>query len=436
MHERMKNEAVIDGSSGGCTPKLLRALRHRNYRLFFAGQFVSLTGTWMQSVAQAWLIYRLTGSAAQLGLVGFAGQIPVFALALIGGIAADKLNRRRILVATQIASMILALTLAVLTLAGQVRVWQIFVLAILLGVVNAFDLPARQAFIVELVGRDDLPNAIALNSALVNGARIVGPSVAGILVAAVGEGWCFLINAVSYAGVITCLLLLRIAPRMRESNGVGALAHLAGGVTFAWRNRPVRAVLLLLGLVSLAGSPYVVLMPIFADKILRGGPSALGFLLGASGMGALAGALITASRRNQSGLGRRIALASGGFGMCLVLFSLSRSFWLSVVLLLPAGCAWMLQLTSSNTYVQSVVPDHLRGRVMAVYSMMFIGMTPFGALLAGSLAERFGAPVTVLAGGVICATGAAIFTTRLKSLRCESTGIEQKQEVSDSQPAY
>jgi MFS family permease len=388
----------------------------------------------MQSVAQSWLVYRLTASASLLGLVGFVGQIPVFALAALGGVAADRRSLQPILVATQVASMLLAFTLAGLTLSGLVRVWEVFALAALVGLVNAFDIPARQAFVVEMVGREDLPNAIALNSVVVNGARIVGPSAAGLLVAAVGEGWCFFLNALSYAAVVAGLLLMRVAPRASEVGRGRSLSNLTEGFTFAWRHGPVRAVLMLLGLTSIAGVPYVVLMPLFADRVFRGGPRALGFLLGAAGAGALAGALIAASRRGLSGLGRRIALASASFGVCLVLFSLSRSFWLSVALLLPAGCSWMLQLTASNTYVQSVVPDHLRGRVMAVYSMMFMGMTPFGALAAGSLAERFGAPATVGAGGLACAAGAALFATRLKSLRRESESHSQVEEVTDVQP--
>lgn len=427
----MKGEAV----SGGGSPLILRALRHRNYRLFFAGQLVSLTGTWVQSVAQAWLVYRLTASASLLGLAGFVGQIPVFALAALGGVAADRRNRQRILVTTQVASMLLAFALAALTLTGRVRVWQVFALAALVGLVNAFDIPARQAFVVEMVGREDLPNAIALNSVLVNGARIIGPSLAGLLVAAVGEGWCFLLNALSYAAVVAGLLLMRVAPRAAPSGRGRALSELSEGFAFVWRHGPVRAVLALLGLTSVAGVPYVVLMPLFADRVLGGGPRSLGFLLGAAGAGALAGALVAASRRGLRGLGGRIALASASFGVCLVLFSLSRSFWVSAALLLPAGCSWMLQLTASNTYVQAVVPDRLRGRVMAFYSMMFMGMAPFGALLAGGLAERFGAPLAVGAGGLTCLAGAAVFAARLKSLRRARENDSPVEEATEVLPA-
>jgi MFS family permease len=404
-------------------PAALRALRHRNYQLFFFGQLISLTGTWMQSVAESWLIYRLTGSAVLLGLVGFSSQIPVFLLAPVGGAVADRYRRHRILVTTQTIAMLLAFTLAGLTLSGRIQVWEVFALASLLGLNNAFDIPARQAFVVDMVGRDDLLNAIALNSSMVNGARVVGPAVAGILVATVGEGWCFFVNAASYIAVITCLLLMKIAAARRAPARTSALASIAEGFSFVTHKAPVRALLLLLGLISLMGMPYAVLMPIFADQILHGGASGLGLLMGASGVGALVGAVSLATRGGLRGLGRWVAFSSAGFGVSIILFSLSRSFWLSAALLLPVGFSMMIEMASSNTLIQAMVPDALRGRVMAVYSMMFMGMAPIGALLAGTLAQRIGAPETVALGGAVCILGSLVFGLRLPALRAEAREI-------------
>jgi MFS family permease len=402
---------------------LIRALRHRNYQLFFGGQLISLVGTWMQVVAESWLVYRLTGSSLLLGLVGFATQVPVLLLGPIGGTVADRRPRHRILLATQTAAMILALVNAALTLLGIIRVTYIFVLAALLGVVNAFDVPARQAFVVEMVSREDLSNAIALNSSMFNSARVIGPAIAGLLVGMIGEGWCFFANGVSYVAVIGGLLAMRVprAPMAKERRP--ALAEIAEGFRFVGRKRAVRALLLLLGLMSLGGMPYAVLMPIFADRILHGGPRGMGLLLGASGIGALIGALRLAAREDVRGLGRWIALAACGFGASLILFGISRSFWLSAALLVPVGMCMMVQMASSNTLVQSMVPDALRGRVMAVYSMMFMGMAPFGALLAGALASRIGAPLAVVAGGAACLTGGVIFAIVLPSLRPEARAL-------------
>jgi MFS family permease len=423
--------------AGGATrlPQALRALRHRNFQLFFGGQLISLTGTWMQSVAQSWLVYRLTGSVMLLGFVGFAGQIPVFLLAPLGGASADRRDRRRTLVATQAAAMALAFVLAALTLAGRVQVWQVFVIAALLGLVNAFDIPARQAFVVDMVGRDDLINAIALNSSMVNGARIVGPAIAGILVASVGEGWCFFLNAASYVAVITGLLMMRVAGRARVPLAGSALANIVEGFSFVARTAPVRALLLLLGLISLMGMPYAVLMPIFADQILHGGARGLGLLMGASGAGALVGAMSLALRGGVRGLGRWVAISSAGFGVSLILFSHSRSFWLAAALLVPVGFSMMIQMASSNTLIQAMVPDELRGRVMAVYSMMFMGMAPIGALLAGLLANRLGAPNTVALGGAVCVAGAIIFGLRLPSLRGEARQIIVALQMAGGTPA-
>jgi MFS family permease len=401
-------------------PSTLRALRHRNFQLFFSGQLISLIGTWMQTTAQAWLVYRITGSSLKLGAVGFASQFPVFLVAPLGGIVADRFNRRKVVIGTQIASMVLALVLAFLTLTGRVQVWHIFVLAASLGVVNAFDIPGRQAFLVDMVGKEDLMNAIALNSSMFNGARIIGPAIAGILVAKIGEGWCFFGNGLSYVAVIIGLLMMRVERPARRASTASPWTHLLEGFRFVRHTAPIRAILLLLGLVSLVAMPYSILMPIFADKILRGGARGLGILMGATGVGALFGALTLASRSGVHGLGRWVAFSCAGFGVSLILFSWSRNFWVSAALLLPVGFGMMLQMSSSNTLIQAMVPDHLRGRVMAVYSMMFMGMAPFGALLGGALADRLGAPVTVTMGAVACLGGATLFGLQLPKIRVEA----------------
>ncbi len=412
--------AVGEAGAGGLGRGLrraFRALRHRNYRLYFSGQLVSLIGTWMQSVAQSWLVYRLTGSATLLGVVGFASQVPTFLLAPAGGVLADRWPRRRILVATQSVSALLALGLAALTLSGRITVPALLVFAGLLGVVNAIDIPARQAFVVEMVGREDLINAIALNSTAFNGARVVGPAAAGLLVAAIGEGWCFLVNSASFLAVIGSLLRMRLAPAPTRPPHAPWLESLVEGFRYVAAARPVRALLLLLGLVSFTGMPYVVLMPIFADRILGGGPSGLGILMGATGIGALGGAMALAARERVSGLGRRVALAAGGFGLALIGFSAARAFWLSAALLVPVGFFLMSQMAASNTLIQAMVPDAFRGRVMALYAMMFMGMAPFGALVSGAAADRFGAPLVVAAGGALCGLGAIVFARRLPQLR-------------------
>src|SRR5690348_6332485 len=398
----------------------LRALRNRNFRLFVAGQLISLVGTWMQTVAESWLVYRLTGSSLLLGSVGFCAQFPVFLVAPLGGIVADRKNRHHIIIMTQVASMLLALTYAFLTITHRITVPHIFVLAALLGVVNAFDIPARQSFLVDMVGKEDLMNAIALNSSMFNGARIIGPAIAGIMVARIGEGWCFLANSLSYIAVITGLLMMRVARPARLAAHGPALAHLIEGYRFARHTAPIRALLLLLGLVSLVAMPYTVLMPVFADQILHGGARGLGILMGATGVGAMMGALTLATRSGVLGLGRWVAFSCGGFGLCLVLFSLSRYFWLSAGLLLPVGFCMMLGMSSSNTLIQAMVPDHLRGRVMAMYTMMFMGMAPFGSLFAGAVAEHLGASFTVSVGAVACVGAAFLFYFHLPKIRVEA----------------
>jgi MFS family permease len=412
----------------------LRALRHRNFQLFFGGQVISLTGTWMQSVAQAWLVYSITKSSFLLGAVGFASQIPVFLLAPLGGAAADRVNRHRLIIATQTASMVLAGILAWLTLSHRVQVPHIFVLAALLGVVNAFDIPGRQSFLIDMVGKEDLMNAIALNSSVFNGARVVGPAVAGILVAKIGEGWCFALNAISYVAVIVGLMLMNVHCERRVSKN-SPLADIVEGFRWVNRVKVIRALLLLIGLVSLVGMPYTVLMPVFADQILHGGARGLGILMGATGVGALLGALTLASKTGVSGLGRWVAITCAGFGVSVILFSFSRYFWLSVILLLPAGFSMMLQMACSNTLIQTMVPDQLRGRVMALYSMMFMGMAPFGALLGGALAHRVGAPITIAIGGVVCISGAIWFGRQLPELRIEARRLIVAQGLAAGDPA-
>lgn len=426
-----------------------RALRHRNFQLFFGGQLISLIGTWMQTVAQSWLVYKMTKSGLLLGAVGFASQIPVFLVAPIGGITADRANRQRVVIATQTASMILAFILAALTLTNSVQVWHIFVLAALLGVVNAFDIPGRQSFLVDMVGKEDLMNAIALNSSMFNGARVIGPAVAGILVARFGEGWCFFANGISYIAVIAGLMMMKVQAHARASSKTPPLEHLIEGFRFVERTSPIRALLLLLGLVSAVGMPYTVLMPIFADKILHHGGQELasmihshdlgavrlGILMGATGVGALLGALTLAMRSGVKGLSRWVTVCCAGFGVSLVLFSISKSFWLSVFLLLPVGYFIMLQMASSNTLIQVMVPDELRGRVMAVYSMMFMGMAPLGALMGGALADRITAPLTVAIGGIAAVLGAWWFGLQLPKIRVEARKLIIAQAMAGGEPA-
>ncbi|MGC1829130.1 MAG: MFS transporter [Candidatus Acidiferrales bacterium] len=414
---------------------MVRSLRHRNFQLFFSGQLISLIGTWMQTIAQSWLVYRMTGSSLLLGTVAFAGQIPVFLFAPVGGMVADRWNRRRIVIATQTTAMILALVLAFLTLTKRVTVGEIMLLASLMGIVNAFDIPTRQAFLVEMVGREDLMNAIALNSSMFNGARIIGPAIAGILVAGIGEGWCFFSNGVSYIAVIAGLLLMRMPAWQRQREMAPPFEHIAEGFRFVRDTAPIRALLLLLGLVSLVAMPYSVLMPIFAAHILHGNARTLGTLMGATGAGALGATLLLALRRGVRGLGRWVAIASGAFGVFLILFSLSRWYILSVILLVPAGFAMMTQMASSNTLIQVMVPDRLRGRVMAVYSMMFMGMAPLGALLSGAMAQRIGAPWTLGSGGAVAIVGAIVFARHLPKIRVEARQLIVAQGLAGGDPA-
>jgi MFS family permease len=450
----IQENASVDSAAGAARSRWQaagRALRHRNFQLFFSGQLISLIGTWMQTVAQSWLVYKLTGSGLQLGAVGFSSQIPVFLFAPIGGIVADRTNRKHVVIGTQIASMLLAFVLAALTLTHAVdhRVWLVYVLAALLGVVNAFDIPGRQSFLVDMVGKEDLMNAIALNSSMFNGARVIGPAVAGILVARLGEGWCFFANGVSYIAVIAGLMMMNVHAPARISAKAPPWEHIKEGFQFVNRTAPIRALVILLGLVSVSGMPYSVLMPIFADKILHGGGQEfasiirshdlgavrLGILMGAAGVGALLGALTLAMRSGVKGLGTWVSVCCAGFGISLMLFSFSTSFWLSVILLLPVGYFIMLQMAASNTLIQVMVPDELRGRMMAVYSMMFMGMAPVGALLGGALSDRLGAPLTVAIGGLASVLGAWWFSVQLPKIRVEARQLIIAQAVAGGEPS-
>src|SRR6202790_445161 len=418
----------------GQLPSAFRSLRHRNFRLFFSGQLNSLVGTWMQSIAEAWLIYRLTGSSVLLGLLGFVSQIPIFLLSPIGGLAADRWPRQRVVISTQIASMSLGFTLAALTLTGRIRVWELIVLATLLGVVNAFDVPARQSFLIEMVGREDLLNAIALNSTMFNGARVAGPAVAGLLVAQVGEGWCFFLNAVSYIAVIAGLLMMRIEKSLAAHDGSSPIEKLREGLRFVRHAIPIRTLLLLLGLVSFAALPFAVLVPIFADRILHGGASAYGNLMGAVGFGAMCGAFTLAMRQQLRGFGNIVAYSAIGLGISLTLFGASRWYWFSFAALAVAGYAMMMQFTSANTLIQAMVPDQLRGRVMSLYSMMFLGMSPLGSLVAGKLAQHIGAPRTVALGGLISLVGGVVFALKWPSMRAPARELVAAQGMMQPQP--
>jgi len=398
---------------------MLRALAHKNYRLFFTGQSISLIGTWMTRIATSWLVYRLTGSAFLLGIVGFAGQIPSFLLAPFAGVLVDRWNRHRLLVITQVLALLQSLAMALLTLTGLITTWQIIVLSVFQGLINAFDMPARQAFVVEMVERrEDLANAIALNSSMVNAARLIGPSLGGVVIAAIGEGWCFMIDAFSYIAVIVSLLAMTLTSRMiqplKETN---LFEQLREGWNYIARFAPIRNILLLIGLVSLVGMPYTVLMPVIADNVLHGGPNTLGLLMAASGVGALIGAMLLAARKSVLGLGKYIPLTAGAFGAGLIAFSFSRVIWLSLLLMVLTGLGFMVQMAVSNTILQTIVDEDKRGRVMSFYTMAFMGTAPFGSLLAGSVAERIGAPHTLLFGGIGCLLGAVWFAMTLSDLR-------------------
>jgi MFS family permease len=396
----------------------LRALRHRNFRLFFGGQTISLMGTWMTRLATSWLVYRLTGSPFLLGVVGFAGQIPTFVLAPLAGVWVDRLNRRNVLVVTQVLAMLQSLALAALTLSHRINIREVILLSAFQGLINAFDMPGRQTFLVEMIeDKQDLGNAIALNSSMVNMARLVGPSLAGAVIALSSEGYCFLIDGVSYLAVILSLLLMRTKPASIKRSTESVLVDLREGWKYVSGSAPIRTILLLFATVSLMGWPFTVLMPIFAGKILHGGPHTLGFLMGAVGLGALISAISLAMRKTVLGLGKMIAISTAAFGVGLIGFGFSRIFWISLVLMLVSGFGMMQQMAASNTIIQTIVEDNKRGRVMSFYTVAFVGMAPFGSLLAGGLAHLIGAPYTVMFSGACCVAGSAWFATRLPSIR-------------------
>ena len=426
--------------------RMFRALGHRNYRLFFFGQGVSLMGTWTQRLALSWLVYRITGSKELLGVVGFSSQILTFLFAPLAGVLADRAVRQNLLVTLEALAMTQAFVLAGLTLGGVIgpahvtqSVWAIVSLSLVTGLVNAFEIPIRQSFVVEMLDtRDDLHNAIAMNSFLVNASRLAGPTLAGFLIAVVGEGWCFMLNGVSFLAVIAALLAMKVKPREISPHKARVVEHLKEGFRYAFGFAPIRAILILLTAVSLLGMPYSVLMPVFAKDVLGGGPGTLGFLVAATGAGALAGGVLLAFRRNVLGLGRVMALASATFGAALICFSLSRNFWLSMAILACAGFGVMMQMAASNTLLQTIVEDDKRGRVMSFYTMCFVGMVPFGSLVMGALAQRLDVPVArllkelgldaaryfgkgplgahavLIVGGIGCILAAAVFASRLR----------------------
>jgi MFS family permease len=396
----------------------LRALRHRNFRLFFCGQSLSLIGTWMTRLATSWLVYRLTGSSFLLGVVTFAGQIPTFILGPLAGVWVDRWERRQVLLITQFLAALQSLMLAGLSLSGHITVWEVVSLSVFQGLINAFDMPARQSFLVQMVdGRTDLSNAIALNSTMVNSARLLGPALAGMIIAAVGEGYCFLIDGLSYFAVIASLLAMRIeVPAVRKS-ATNTFAELKEGWTYVSSFAPIRAVLLSFAIVSFMGVPYTVLMPVFATKILHGGPHTLGFLMGAAGVGSIVSALSLAARKSVRGLYRVIPMVAALFGGGLIAFSFSRNYWLSLALMSVTGFGMLQFSAASNTVVQTIVEEDKRGRVMSYYMMAYMGASPFGSLLAGSLAPVIGAPGTVLLCGLGCVAGAVWFRLQLPKLR-------------------
>jgi MFS family permease len=386
-----------------------RALKHRNFQLFIIGQLISMIGTWMQNTAQQWLVYRLTGSAALLGLFGFASQLPMLCLSWMGGYVGDRYDRHGGVITTQTVSMILAFVLAILTLTDLIKTWHLILIAFLVGIVNAFDVPIRQAFFVQMVGKEDLPNAIALNSSIFNGARVVGPAIAGLAIAIVGEGWCFFLNALSFVAVIIALLLMKINQTERKRTGESPLRSFIEGFRFAMSDIPIRSALLLLSLLSLFGLQYSVFLPIYASDILHGSAATLGWLMSAAGFGAVLGALQFAARTEYKGLSRWIASTSTVCALCLLVFSFATSFWLCAVLLFIVGFAATSQMAATNTIIQQRVPDEMRSRLMAVYATTFMGVQPIGALTAGVIAKHIGAPQTLLVFGGAVLIGCQVF---------------------------
>ena len=394
-------------------PTRFRAMQHRNFQLFIAGQLISLIGTWMQNMAQLWLVYQLTHSAALLGVFGFASQVPMLFLSSLGGYVGDRYDRHRGVIVTQTISMILAFVLAGLTWANLINKWELIGIAFLVGIVNAFDVPIRQAFFVQMVGKEDLPNAIALNSSIFNGARAVGPAIAGFAIALVGAGWCFFLNGLSFVAVIVALLMMRIAPREIKSSTDSPLKSFVQGFRFAMSDVPVRSALLLLSALSLFGLQYAVFMPIYAQDILGGNARTLGWLMSSAGVGAVIGALQFAARTHYKGLARWIAATSATCAVGLIIFSQAKTLWLCVAVLFVVGFAATSQMAATNTLIQNRVPDELRSRVMAVYATMFMGVQPIGALIAGGMAKRITAPHTLTVFGALVLAGSLIFIMRV-----------------------
>jgi MFS family permease len=404
-----------------------RALRHRNFRLFFGGQTISLIGTWMTRIATSWLVYRLTKSPLLLGTVGFVGQIPTFLLAPIAGVIVDRMDRRKVLVWTQALAMIQSLLLAVLTLTHLINIPEVLILSAMQGLINAFDMPGRQSFMIRMVDdRNDLSNAIAINSSMVNVARLIGPSLAGILIAATNEGWCFLVDGISYIAVIASLLMMRVPHKQLESHGATMVEQLREGWVYVAQSVPIRTILLLFALLSLMGWPFMVLMPVFAVEVLKGGAHTQGFLMGAVGVGSLASALALVVRKSVRGLTKVIPIGAGIFGVGLIAFGLSHTLWLSMLMMLVTGFGMMQGLTSSNTILQTLVDEKMRGRVMSYYTMAFVGMAPFGSLLAGAMAHAIGAQHTVIVSGIACILGGLWFWIRLPRIRKEMRPIYEK----------
>jgi MFS family permease len=397
---------------------LLPALRSRNYRLFFAGQGISLIGSWMTQLATIWLVYHLTNNPLMLGIVGFTSQVPSFFLTPFGGVFVDRFSRHRTLIGTQILAMIQSLALAFLTFTGVIQIWHIIALSLFQGFINAFDAPARQAFVTELVEhRDDLANAIAINSTMFNGARLIGPAIGGLLIAQVGAAYCFLIDGLSYIAVIIALLAMRFKPWKTTVSNVNPLQQIKEGFTYAFGFPPIRALLLLSALVSFFGMQYTVLAPVFAEEILKGGAQTLGFLMAASGVGALFSGIYLATRQTVVGLGKLIVLGPAILGIGLIGFAWSRLLPLSLLTMLFVGCGTIIQIAGSNTVLQTIVDEDKRGRVMSLYTMSFLGMIPFGNLVGGALAEKIGAPYTLIIDGIACILGSIYFAKQFPALR-------------------
>jgi MFS family permease len=415
-----------------------RALRHRNFKLFFFGQSTSLIGTWMTRLATAWLVYQLTHSALLLGVVSFSGQIVSFLLGPFAAVWVERLERRRLLVCTQAGAAVQSLTLAILTLTHVITLTEIIALMVFQGLINAFDMPGRQSFLVQMVDdRRDLANAIAINSSMVNGARLIGPAIGGLIIAAFGEGWCFLIDGISYFAVIASLLFMTLKPlRGRGKAKTGLAEELREGWNYVRGFAPIRTVLLLLALTCLMGWPYSVLLPVFAGQVLHGDAHTLGWLTAASGAGAFCSALALAMRKSIRGLTRALQAAVVMLGVGLILFGLSHVLWLSLALMLMVGFGLIQAAAVTNTIVQSLVPDDKRARVMGYYTMAFFGAAPFGSLMAGALAQHIGAPHTVMLTGAFCIAGAAWFTVQLPKIRPEMrAGYRERERIAANEAA-